>query len=344
MDVLSELLDGVRARGALFRRTSMDLPWSLRFAGGSPLTLATMLRGRAWIVPTEGEPVSVGTGDVAILRGRAPYTVADDPATPPRAVIHSADHCLRGTGGGESPEGSALLLSGTYTRQGDISERLLHALPEVLVVPGSDCHRPLLDLVVEEIIGDRPGQQVMCDRLLDLLLLSTLRTWFDRSEAHAPTWYRAMDDPAVGRALRLLHADPAHRWTVAGLAAASGLSRAALARRFTAQVGEPPMAYLASWRIDLAADQLRETDATVGSIARKVGYANTFALSVAFKRLRGITPSEHRAAAAPPSLRDRGEGTAHAREGGRRPTPDTGPGKRPADRLSTGGTGGTGGL
>ena len=75
------------------------------------------------------------------------------------------------------------------------------------------------------------------------------------------------------------------------------MSRAALARRFTAQVGEPPMTYLASWRVDLAADLPRETDATVGSIARKVGYANTFALSVAFKRLRGITPTEHRAAA-----------------------------------------------
>jgi AraC-like DNA-binding protein len=89
---------------------------------------------------------------------------------------------------------------------------------------------------------------------------------------------------------------------VASLAAKSGVSRAALARRFTAQVGEPPMTYLASWRIDLAADLLRETDATVGSIARRVGYANTFALSVAFKRLRGITPTQHRITAPSPRL------------------------------------------
>jgi len=99
------------------------------------------------------------------------------------------------------------------------------------------------------------------------------------------------------RSRRLLHDDPAHRWTVAELAASSGMSRAALARRFTAQVGEPLMTYLASWRIDLAADLFRDTDTTVGSIARKVGYANTFALSVAFKRLRGVTPTEHRATA-----------------------------------------------
>ncbi|WP_055600001.1 AraC family transcriptional regulator [Streptomyces aureus] len=307
MDVLSELLDGVRARGALFRRTVMDQPWSLSFASGSPLTLATMLRGRAWIVPADGEPVSVGAGDIAVVRGRTPYTVADDPATPPQVVIDSTEYCLRGPAGGEAdggesdvgPDGSALLLSGAYTGRGEISERLLHALPDVLVVRSAHVRLPLLDLMVEEMVGDSPGRQVMRDRLLDLMLLSTLRTWFDQSEAHAPAWYRAMDDPAVSRALRLLHADPARPWTVANLAADTGLSRAAFARRFTAQVGEPPMTYLTSWRIDLAADLLRETDATVGSIARKVGYANTFGLSVAFKRLRGITPTEHRAAAPP---------------------------------------------
>ncbi len=83
---------------------------------------------------------------------------------------------------------------------------------------------------------------------------------------------------------------------MAELAAGVGVSRAALARRFTALVGEPPMAYLTGWRIALAADLLRQTDHTVGTIARKVGYANAFALSVAFKRLRGTRPSEHRSA------------------------------------------------
>ncbi|WP_199549486.1 AraC family transcriptional regulator [Streptomyces sp. N35] len=303
MDVLSDLLDGVRARGALFQRTAMSGPWSLRFAGGSPLTLATMLRGRAWIVPDDGEPVPVGTGDIAIMRGRAPYTVADDPATPPQVVVESADYCTPSYEDGPraEPEDSALLLSGAYTGRGEISERLLLALPEYLVIP-ADGRRPLFDLLVGEMATDRPGQQVMRDRLLDLMLLSTLRTWFDRSEANAPPWYRASRDPVVGHALRLLHADPARPWTVAGLAAESGVSRAAFARRFTAQVGEPPMAYLAAWRIGLAADLLRDTDATVGSIARRVGYANTFALSVAFKRLRGITPTQHRGTAPSPEL------------------------------------------
>ncbi|MFF2851373.1 AraC family transcriptional regulator [Streptomyces sp. NPDC058001] len=301
MDVLSELLDGVRARGALFQRTVMKRPWSLRFASGSPLTLATMLRGRAWIVPAGGAPVPVGTGDIAVISGRTPYKVADDPATPPRAVIHSSDYCVRvggatgdaGTDGG--PEGSALLLSGAYTGRGEISERLLQALPEVLVVADAACHRPLRDLVIEQIVTEQPGQQVMRDRLLDLMLLSTLRAWFDRPDVRAPAWYGVTDDPVVARALRLLHEDPAHPWTVQKLAAGAGVSRAALARRFTARVGEPPMTYLTAWRIGMASDLLRASDATVGSIARRVGYANTFALSVAFKRVRGTTPTEHRA-------------------------------------------------
>lgn len=100
----------------------------------------------------------------------------------------------------------------------------------------------------------------------------------------------------LGPALRLLHHEPAKPWTVASLAAAIGVSRAALARRFTELVGEPPMTFLTDWRLTLAADLLREPDATVSSVARQVGYGSPFALSAAFKRVRGISPQEHRLA------------------------------------------------
>ncbi len=113
------------------------------------------------------------------------------------------------------------------------------------------------------------------------------------SEA-AATAIPAPGDPVVGHAVRLLTADPARRWTVAELAHRTAVSRASLARRFTALVGEPPMTYLTRWRIALAAELLRETTDTVDAIARKVGYANAFALSVAFKRLRGLSPTAHR--------------------------------------------------
>ena len=137
----------------------------------------------------------------------------------------------------------------------------------------------------------------MLDRLLDLLLIAVLRAWFARPEAEAPAWYRAHGDPVVGRALRLLHNNPAHPWTVATLAAEIGVSRAALARRFTELVGEPPMTFLTGWRLALAADLLREPDATVGAVARQVGYGSPFALSTAFKRVRGVSPQQHRVGA-----------------------------------------------
>jgi AraC-like DNA-binding protein len=124
-----------------------------------------------------------------------------------------------------------------------------------------------------------------------------LRAWFARPEAQAPGWYRAHGDPVVGPALRLLQNNPSHPWTVASLAHETGVSRAALARRFNALVGEPPMAFLTEWRLTLAADLLREPGATVGSVAPQVGYGSSFALSTAFKRVRGISPQQHKAAA-----------------------------------------------
>jgi AraC-like DNA-binding protein len=145
-------------------------------------------------------------------------------------------------------------------------------------------------------VKDEPGQEVVLDRLLDLLLIAVLRAWFSRPEAEAPAWYRANSDPIVGRALRMLQNNPEHPWTVASLAAETGVSRAALARRFTDLVGEPPMTFLTGWRIALAADLLREPDATIGAVAQQVGYGSAFALSTAFKRVRGVSPKQHRQA------------------------------------------------
>lgn len=115
--------------------------------------------------------------------------------------------------------------------------------------------------------------------------------------AQPGTAARTQGDPVVSRALRLLHEHPAHRWSVAELASCTAVSRSSLARRFTALVGEAPMTYLTGWRITLAADLLRETDDTLESIARRVGYGNAFALSVAFKRVRGLSPTAHRRSA-----------------------------------------------
>jgi transcriptional regulator GlxA family with amidase domain len=165
----------------------------------------------------------------------------------------------------------------------------------------ADFDSPVLELLAAEIVRDEPGQEVVLDRLLDLLLVSVLRAWFARPEAEAPGWYRAQGDPIVGKALRLMQNTPAQPWTVEMLARECGVSRATFARRFQDLVGEPPMSFLTDWRLTLAAELLREPRTTVGSVARRVGYASPFALSAAFKRKRGISPAAHRALVARPT-------------------------------------------
>ncbi|GLY74241.1 AraC family transcriptional regulator [Actinoallomurus iriomotensis] len=313
MDPLARLLDGPRARDAFLLRSILTPPWSLRIEDRAPLTVASVVRGEAWLVPDDDAAVRLGPGDVAVIRGPHPYTVADDPATPPRVVIHPGQRCA--TPEGESlsaamalglrtwgdrtddAAGATELFTGVYEFEGEINGRLSRVLPQRLVLPADAWDSPLLPLLGEELHRDAPGQQALLDRLLDLLLTAVLRAWFSRPEAEVPGWYRAQGDPVVGAALRLLHGEPAHPWTVAALAARTGVSRAALARRFSDLVGEPPMTYLTDLRLALAADLLREPDATVAAVARQVGYGSAFALSAAFKRERGISPQEHRAAA-----------------------------------------------
>jgi AraC-like DNA-binding protein len=310
MDVLDDLLAGTRARGGVFNLTIMDPPWALQICDEAALSLATMVRGSAWVRRDGTEPALMTPGDVAVFTGPSPYVVGDALDSAPQLRIHPGGVCepLPGapvdysarlgvrTYGGRA-EGAAMVASGSYQLAGDVSRRLLTALPPVLVVPAADVAGSVMDMVLDEIQRDAAGQQSVLDRWLDLALITTLRAWFDRPESQAPGWYQAQSDPVAGLALRLLHEDPAHPWSVVELADRVGVSRASLARRFTALVGEAPMTYLTGWRIALAADLLRSTTDTVETIARRVGYANAFALSVAFKRVRGTTPTAHRRAA-----------------------------------------------
>jgi AraC-like DNA-binding protein len=176
-----------------------------------------------------------------------------------------------------------------------VSDRLLAALPPLAIVPAAAFDNPLLAVLDAELERTAMGQGAVLDRLLDLVLVTALRAWFAGPDSEAPAWYRAMGDPVVGDALRLLHDDPREPWTVASLAAAVGVSRAGLARRFTELVGEPPMSYLTTWRLTIAADRLREPGSSVGSVAAEVGYSNAFAFSTAFKRHHGVSPREHTA-------------------------------------------------
>jgi AraC-like DNA-binding protein len=311
MDAVAGLLDGPRARGAFLLRSQLDPPWSMRIADEAPLCLIAVTRGQAWLIPENDEALLLRSGDVAVIRGPAPYMVADDPATAPQVVILPGQRCETPDGQevqlmsfmgvrtwGNSPVGSTEMVTGTYDLESEVSRRLLGALPPLLVLPGDAWDSRLVGLLAEEIVKDDPGQEAVLDRLLDLLLIAVLRAWFARPDAEAPAWYRAYSDPVAGKALRLIHDDPAHPWTVAELAAEAGVSRAAFARRFTELVGEPPMKFLTDWRLSLAADLLLEPEATIGSVAYQVGYGSPFALSTAFKRVRGMSPQQYKLAAA----------------------------------------------
>jgi AraC-like DNA-binding protein len=311
MDPLAGFLDGPRARSAFLLRSIMAPPWSLRIEDHAPLTLVAVVQGDAWVLPDGGAAAALSAGDVAIVRGPTPYAVADDPATAPRILIDADQACttlagepLTDTGDlgvrtwGNCADGPTVLLTGTYQHDGQISRRLVDALPPVIVVRGEEWDSPLIELLATEITKSDPGQRAVLDRLLDLLLVGALRQWFVRPESARPARIEAYRDPVVGEALRVLEADPARPWTVATLASTVGVSRAAMARRFHERVGTPPMAFLADLRLATASDLLLESGATVSGVAARVGYASPFTFSTAFKRAYGVSPRDHRARAA----------------------------------------------
>ncbi|MFI6151419.1 AraC family transcriptional regulator [Kitasatospora sp. NPDC051170] len=308
MDVLSDLLHRARARNGQIRQLIQRPPWSMTFADAPPLTVVATLGGRASIRLDDGQAgstVQLAAGDIALISGTDHYTVADSPDTPPQVIIRGGrKHTVDGgtTAGqtlaprtyGDGLPGATTLLRGAYELRGDVGERLLAMLPPLAVVPAGPRTRTALDLLAAETTHEEPGQDAVLNRLLDLVLVLALRAWCARPQAERPSWCGALDTPAVGDALRLMHEHPAHRWTVAELATRVGQSRATFAARFTATVGEPPLTYLTGWRMALAADLLRDTDATVAAVAHEVGYEDAFAFSVAFKRSRGLSPTDWR--------------------------------------------------
>ena len=312
MDALAGLLDGPRAREAFLLRCVMGRPWSMRIQDEAPLSVWPWSGAAPGCIPDDGDAVELRPGRRGGgPRTRCPTRSATTPPRPRRSSSTPASAAPR-PGGVELVEALSLgvrtwgtdlngpddMLVGTYNLEGDVSRRLLARPAGAPRRAGrASWARPSSSCSAARSAKDDPGQEAVLDRLLDVLLIATLRAWFDRPGGDAPAWYRAQGDPIVGRALRLIYNHPARRWTVASLASEVGVSRAALARRFTDLVGEPPMAFLTEWRLTLAADLLRDPDETLASVAYQVGYSSPFALSTAFKRARGISPRDHRLAA-----------------------------------------------
>jgi AraC-like DNA-binding protein len=174
-----------------------------------------------------------------------------------------------------------------------MAERLVALMPDILHVPVSPLTARLHDtlrLIALEVEETRPGGEAVITRLADVLVVQVLRAWLSHDPAARTGWLGALADPDIGRALALVHADPARDWSVAGLAHELTLSRSTFAARFTALVGEPVMAYVTRWRMLVAHDRLRTEDTTVAAVAAAMGYRSEAAFSRAFRRVVGTPP------------------------------------------------------
>ncbi|WP_432747524.1 AraC family transcriptional regulator [Streptomyces sp. JH002] len=309
MDPLSSLLSGIRAEGSVVSNAVLTEPWSITFADAAPLTMVSMLRGGGTLLLTDGTEREIGAGDTAIVRGPARFRLADKPATVHHPHTAYEVNCftadaactaqeLDGIHWGAGREGATALIVGAYRASGHRHERLLRALPPVLVIAEDTEVCAWLENSAADAARLSAGSQALMDRLLDWALVCTLRTWFDRAGADAPGWYRGLADPVLAPALHAFHGRRAESWTVASLAAQAGVSRALFARRFTELMGRPPLTYLTECRMDDAEALLADTDLSIAQIAKTVGYADAFGFSAAFKRHKGLSPSAFRTTAA----------------------------------------------
>ena len=252
-------------------------------------------------------PLPLARGDLLLVRGPAPYDVGDAPGREPIAVILPGNrsetpdgepldlpmtHGLRTWGndpeGEDAPAGGQLRLGRRGRRPDARRAARLAGDPRRRV--GQPAGRPAARPARAR---GRPGQASLLDRLLDALVVAAVQHWATTAD-DLPPWLRAGDDREVAQALALVHDHPEAPWTLTSLARRVGLSRAGFSRRFTAAVGESPIAYLSAWRLALAADLLAGTDDTVTAISRSVGYTSPFTFSDAFKRSYGVSPVEHR--------------------------------------------------
>jgi AraC-like DNA-binding protein len=309
VDVLTDMLQRSRARGAAFSHSTARGDWGVRFPAGTEAQLAIhgILGGEAWAW-TDDEPDRVRhvvSGDVVLVRGPALHYMANAPGAEVRPFGAGADLGAAGAGGvlrlaqGTGTGDPTTFFCGAYRFEGDLCSGLLTGLPGLTVVrpQAGSTLRGALDVFSVELLYDAPGQQALLDRLLDVILVQALRQCLEADLAGAPSWFRAMADPAVGAALRAIHADPQRAWTVADLATVASLSRATFARRFTALLGVSALAYVADWRMALAREQLREGDTGLAAVARSLGYATEYSFAAAFKRHHGVAPGRWRAQA-----------------------------------------------
>ncbi|MFD3461142.1 AraC family transcriptional regulator [Nocardia fluminea] len=292
MDLLSDVLatakTGSPASGMFVRHA----PWGRAYPRIESAGFHVVLQGSCWLTRPEAEPLALGAGDAVFMPRGVAHALLDQLDSPVTETAGPED--VRIVAGPGAP---ATLLCGSYQLAADRTHPLLTELPEVVHIPARLGTHPSLraavDLLADELTDTHPGADAAIPPLLDLLLLYLLRARLADSE-QTTGWAAAVADPDISRALRAVHDNPAHGWTVESLGARAGLSRAAFAKRFTALVGEPPLTYLTRWRMLTAAHLLRDTDHPLSTVARHTGYSSEYAFSKAFKREFGTAPGRYR--------------------------------------------------
>ncbi|MGA0603460.1 AraC family transcriptional regulator [Caulobacter sp. KR2-114] len=297
-DVLSQVLTLIRLRGELVYTTQLRQPWGLRFPPG-PSHFHFAEAGGAWVTPSGQARQWIAAGDLVLLPLGQGHVIADATDSPIKDVDAIApDNFDRDRlvlrHGGEGP--ATQLVSGFFSFEGSPLPAVMSALPALIHIPRGDAGAPawlaaISHFLVDEAQQPDPGSSLMISRLIDLLVIRTLRSWA-ASEAHRMGWLGGLAEERIGRVLAAMHADPFRRWTVEALAAVGSMSRSIFAERFTAAVGEPPLRYLSRWRLTIAADMLRSGGLKVTEAAYKTGYASDAAFSRAFKAHFGYAPSE----------------------------------------------------
>jgi AraC-like DNA-binding protein len=332
MDVLSDVLRVVRLSGAVFFTAEFSSPWAL--ASPTPDLLAsTVMPGAECVVLfhvlIEGEcfvqcralpTVRMEAGDVIVFPHGDPHTMRSHDtvkAIPIEAVLASGsrdDLPQLVFGGGGRP---SRFVCG-YLNCDQRFNPLIGALPTMLLVRSRDDYagieaidaagkRPAavprgsgtwlgttLKFTINEARTARPGNAAILGRLTELMFVEILREYMQQLPQGHGGWLAGVNDPHVGKALRLLHANPMRNWTVEELSREAAISRSALAERFTELVGEAPMRYLANWRMQLAKQMLREGTCSVQEVATRVGYESEAAFNRAFKRVTGSPPAAWR--------------------------------------------------
>ena len=322
MDVLSEVLKTVRLEGALFFNAEFSAPWCLStspsaaympdlFADARHLIIYHFLtEGRAYAKITGGQREELIAGDIVIFPHGAAHVLGNGwPAKPVDSLRTFAKNLTHGLklarfgGGGEITR----FVCGYLACEPRLSEPFLAGLPPLLKVHiAQEPSGRWLEHSIRFSVGDAgissPGSGLVLAKLSEVLFVETLRCYVDSLPPDQTGWLAGVRDPVIGRALTLLHNEPAHPWTVSDLARKIGLSRTRLAERFRHFLGESPMAYLTKWRLRLGAEMLLSSADSVAGVAAAVGYGSEATFSRAFRREFDCPPAQFRRRRKPPTI------------------------------------------